>query len=159
MVELLRAILTESASVAAALGISLPVSIDRRLQAGISVGEHKTSMLQDLEAGKPLEVDCLTGAVIELARLVGVDVPHTEAVHACVTVLDALREPGLTPKGCRCSDEPDVEQIIDIASSLGFQLTEDEARIYQAAIIEHLRSVDAFLSAEIEEDRPPMVFS
>ena len=53
------------------LGIELPVSLDRRLEAGLAVGDHKTSMLQDLEAGKPLELDCLTGAVIELAGRLG----------------------------------------------------------------------------------------
>jgi 2-dehydropantoate 2-reductase len=91
MVEVLRAMLTEGAAVAEALGISLPVSIDRRLEAGFAVGEHRTSMLQDLEAGKPLELDCLTGAVIEVAGLVGVEVPHTATVHACTLMLETLR--------------------------------------------------------------------
>jgi 2-dehydropantoate 2-reductase len=92
MIDLLRAILEECAAVAAMLGIEMPVSIERRLEAGIAVGGHKTSMLQDLEAGKPLEIDCLTGAVGEIATLVGVDVPHTRAVHACIKMLDAVRE-------------------------------------------------------------------
>ena len=77
MVDLLRAILEECAAVAARLGIELPVSLERRLEAGIAVGDHKTSMLQDLEAGKPLELDCLTGAVIELAAKLDVPAPHT----------------------------------------------------------------------------------
>lgn len=92
MVDLLRAMLEECGAVAAALGIELPVSLERRLEAGIAVGDHKTSMLQDLEAGKPLEVDCLTGAVGELASLVGVPVPHTRSVHACIKMLDAVRQ-------------------------------------------------------------------
>jgi 2-dehydropantoate 2-reductase len=50
-------------------------------------------MLQDLEAGKPLELDCMTGAVIELAGKLGVGVPHTRTVHACVKLLDHLRRP------------------------------------------------------------------
>jgi 2-dehydropantoate 2-reductase len=90
MMRLLRAMLEESASVAAALGIELPVSIERRLEAGIAVGDHKTSTLQDLEAGKALELDCMSGAVIELADSVGVGVPHIQAVHACAKLLDAL---------------------------------------------------------------------
>jgi len=53
------------------------------------VGDHKTSMLQDLEAGKPLELDCLSGAVIELADRFGVDVPHVRTVHACAKLLAA----------------------------------------------------------------------
>jgi 2-dehydropantoate 2-reductase len=91
MVALLRAILEECAAVATALGVELPVSIERRLEAGIAVGDHKTSMLQDLEAGKPLEIDCMTGAVIELAGMVGVPVPHTAAVHACTKLLGELQ--------------------------------------------------------------------
>src|ERR1700722_4137977 len=76
---------------AARLGITFPVSLDRRLAAGLAVGNHKTSMLQDLEAGKRLELDCMTGAIVELAGHLGVDVPHMSAVHACVKLLDRLR--------------------------------------------------------------------
>ena len=72
-------------------GVTFPVSLDRRLEAGIAVGDHKTSMLQDLEAGKRLELDCMTGAIVELAARLGVDVPHTSTVHACVQLLDRLR--------------------------------------------------------------------
>ena len=68
------------------------MSIDRRLEAGLAVGDHKTSMLQDLEAGKPLELACLSGAVIEIAGQLGVPVPHVEAVHACAAALDRLRQ-------------------------------------------------------------------
>ena len=60
----------------------MPVSIERRLEAGIAVGDHRTSMLQDFEDGKPLEIDCLTGAVIEIAELLGVPVPQTRAIDA-----------------------------------------------------------------------------
>lgn len=91
LVGVLRAILEECAAVAAGLGIELPVSIERRLQAGFGVGDHKTSMLQDLEAGKALELDCMTGAVIELAEALGVSVSHTSTVHACTKLLGELR--------------------------------------------------------------------
>jgi 2-dehydropantoate 2-reductase len=91
MVATLRAIFSECASVAEKLGATFPISLERRLQAGIAVGAHKTSMLQDREAGKPLELDCMTGAVIELADLVGVDVPHMRTVYACAKLLDALK--------------------------------------------------------------------
>jgi 2-dehydropantoate 2-reductase len=91
MRDLLRAIFAECAAVAAKLGITFPVSLDRRLEAGLAVGDHRTSMLQDLEAGKRLELGCMTGAVVELAAHLRVDVPHTQAVHACVTLLDKLR--------------------------------------------------------------------
>jgi 2-dehydropantoate 2-reductase len=87
----LRAILEEGAAVGKALGITLPVSIDRRLEAGMAVGAHKTSMLQDLEAGKPLELACMTGALIEIAGKLGIPVPHTATVHACTRLLEELR--------------------------------------------------------------------
>jgi len=90
MVELLRAIFAECAAVAERLGIAFPVSLDRRLEAGIAVGDHKTSMLQDLEAGKRLELGCMTGAVVELAGRLGVAVPHVQTVHACAMLLDRL---------------------------------------------------------------------
>jgi 2-dehydropantoate 2-reductase len=90
MVDLLRTILEEGTQVASRLGIELPVSLERRLEAGIAVGDHKTSMLQDLQAGKPLELDCMTGAVIELAARLDVAVPHMTAVHTCATLLDQV---------------------------------------------------------------------
>jgi 2-dehydropantoate 2-reductase len=90
VVALLRSILEECALVAERLGAELPVSIDRRLEAAFAVGDHKTSMLQDLEAGKQLELDCITGAVIELAGLVGAAVPNTTAVYACTKLLGEL---------------------------------------------------------------------
>ena len=90
MLALLRAVFGECAQVAERLGITFPVSLDRRLEAGIAVGGHRTSMLQDLEAGKRLELDCMTGAVTELAGLLGVDVPHIRTVHACAALLDRL---------------------------------------------------------------------
>jgi 2-dehydropantoate 2-reductase len=95
MVELLRAVFGECAQVAGRLGISFPVSLERRLEAGLAVGDHRTSMLQDLRAGRRLELDCMTGAVIELAGRLGVDVPHVRTVHACAALLDRLnRAPG-----------------------------------------------------------------
>jgi 2-dehydropantoate 2-reductase len=90
MRELLTAIFAECAEVAARLGIRFPVSLDRRLEAGLAVGDHKTSMLQDLEAGKRLELDCMTGAIAELAGRLGIDVPHVRTVHACAKLLDEL---------------------------------------------------------------------
>jgi 2-dehydropantoate 2-reductase len=90
MRDLLGAIFAECATVALALDVQLPVSLERRLEAGIAVGDHKTSMLQDLEAGKPMELDCMTGAIVELAHRLGVAVPHTETVHACAKLLDQL---------------------------------------------------------------------
>lgn len=91
MLTLLRTMLEEAAAVATALEVTLPVGLERRLEAGIAVGDHRTSMLQDLLAGKALELDCLTGAVVELAARLDVDVPSLRAVHACVALLEELR--------------------------------------------------------------------
>ena len=95
MRDLLRAVFAECAEVADRLGIRFPVSLDRRLEAGLAIGDHKTSMLQDLQAGKRLELDCMTGAVAELAGRLGVDVPHVRAIHACAKLLDQLRRSDL----------------------------------------------------------------
>jgi len=92
MPDLLRAIFAECAAVAGRLGVRFPVSLDRRLEAGLAVGDHKTSMLQDLEAGRRLELDCMSGAVAELAGQLGIDVPSVRAVHACAKLLDHLRQ-------------------------------------------------------------------
>jgi len=99
MRQLLRAIFAECAEVAERLGVTFPVSLDRRLEAGLAVGDHKTSMLQDLEAGKRLEFECMTGAVVELAGYLSVPVPQTSAVHGCVKLLDHLRQRSAEPAG------------------------------------------------------------
>jgi 2-dehydropantoate 2-reductase len=92
MVQLLGEIFRECAAVAGRLGISLPVSLERRLEAALAVGDHKTSMLQDLETGKPLELEGMTGAVVELARRLDVEVPRVETLHACTKLLDQLSQ-------------------------------------------------------------------
>lgn len=97
MVALLRTMMEECAAVAERLEIEIPVSIERRLEKGIEVGDHKTSMLQDREAGKRLEYECMTGAIVELADRLGIPVPHTRAVHACVELVDVLNTRERTP--------------------------------------------------------------
>ncbi|MEZ5099243.1 MAG: 2-dehydropantoate 2-reductase [Thermoleophilia bacterium] len=91
MLELLREAMQEIAAVAGALGVEIPGSIERRLEAGIGVGDHKTSMLQDLEAGKPLEHACMSGAVVELAGRLGVPVPRLQAIDAAIATLDHVQ--------------------------------------------------------------------
>ncbi|HWB66084.1 MAG TPA: 2-dehydropantoate 2-reductase [Mycobacteriales bacterium] len=78
----------EALSIARAFGAEPEISIERRLAGAERVGDHKTSMLMDLEAGKPLELDALMAAPIEMAGLVGVDVPALEAIYAAVQLLD-----------------------------------------------------------------------
>ena len=66
--EVVRSMMREAAAVAAGVGIEMPISIEQRMAGAAKVGEHKTSMLQDLEAGRPLEIEALVGAVIELGE-------------------------------------------------------------------------------------------
>ena len=87
--ELIRTLMKEVAAVARSLGIELPVSIDKRMEGAAAGGAHKTSMLQDLEAGKPLEIDALLGAVIELAAGEGVEVPSLRTLYVLTKLLDA----------------------------------------------------------------------
>jgi 2-dehydropantoate 2-reductase len=83
-----RAIMAETEAVAGKLGIELPISIDQRIAGAEKVGAHKTSMLQDLEAGRPMEIEAVVGAVVELGERLGVPMPHTRTVYACVKMLD-----------------------------------------------------------------------
>ena len=86
--QLVRALMGEVDSVARALGVEVEVGIERRLEAGFAVGEHKTSMLQDVEAGRPLEVEALVGAVCELGDHLRLDLPHLRSVYALGKLLD-----------------------------------------------------------------------
>jgi 2-dehydropantoate 2-reductase len=87
---LARAIMAEVEMVAAKLGLELPVSIDQRIAGAEKVGDHKTSMLQDLEAGRPLELDAIVGAVVELGERFGVPMLHTRAVYVCTKLLESV---------------------------------------------------------------------
>ena len=78
--RLVRNIMMEVAAVANKLGIELPISIEQRIAGAEKVGEHKTSMLQDLEAGRPMELEAVVGAVLEIGERLGVPMPHTQAV-------------------------------------------------------------------------------
>jgi 2-dehydropantoate 2-reductase len=83
-----RQMMLEGQAVAEKLGVRFAIDVDKRIAGGAEVGAHKTSMLQDLERGRPMEIDALLGAVVELAELVGVEVP------TCRTVLALARARG-----------------------------------------------------------------
>jgi 2-dehydropantoate 2-reductase len=86
--DLVRTLMEEVAAVAQTVDVELPLSIEKRMAGAAAVGEHRTSMLQDLEAGRPLEVDALLGAVVELAGSAGVPVPSLQVVYALTKLLD-----------------------------------------------------------------------
>jgi 2-dehydropantoate 2-reductase len=79
-----RDMMVEAQAVAEALGVRFPIGVDRRIAGGAAVGAHRTSMLQDLEAGRPMEIDALVGSVQELGRLTGLPTPTIDAVLALV---------------------------------------------------------------------------
>jgi 2-dehydropantoate 2-reductase len=89
--DLVRNMMMEATAVAAKIGIEMPVTIERRMEGAAKIGEHKTSMLQDLEAGRPIEIEAIVGAVLEMGDRVGVAMPCTRAVYACTKLLDKLR--------------------------------------------------------------------
>ena len=85
--SLIATIMSETLEVARRLGCQPEISIEKRINGAERVGEHKTSTLQDLEAGKTLELDALIGAVVELADLTGVEAPALRAVYALSDLL------------------------------------------------------------------------
>jgi 2-dehydropantoate 2-reductase len=86
--------MTEAQNVAAKLGITFRVSLEKRIAGAERVGHHKTSMLQDVEAARTLEIDALLGSVIELAGLTATPVPHLDAVYALTKLLAKSLEEG-----------------------------------------------------------------
>ena len=82
-VEMMR----EAEQVANKLAVTFRVGIDKRIAGAEKVGEHKTSMLQDVEAGRPMEIEALVGSVVELGRLTQTPTPHIDAVYALVSLL------------------------------------------------------------------------
>jgi 2-dehydropantoate 2-reductase len=95
--QLAAAMMSEAQAVAGKLGITFRVPIERRIAGAERVGNHKTSMLHDLEAGRALETEALLGSVLELARMTQTPVPTLEAVYALTTLLDRPQEPGGSP--------------------------------------------------------------
>jgi 2-dehydropantoate 2-reductase len=92
----IRRMMVEAEAVGAALGVKFGVDIETRIGWAADIGEHRTSMLQDLELGRPMEIDALVSAVAEMGDLVGVDTPFIDAVLALV--IQRARIAGCYPK-------------------------------------------------------------
>lgn len=86
--DLASQMMAEAQEVAQKLGVRFGVTIDQRIQGAEEVGAHKTSMLQDIETGRPTEVDALVGAVCELGRATETPTPHIDSVFAAVKLLE-----------------------------------------------------------------------
>ena len=89
---LAAAMMAEAQIVAGKLGITFRVPLEKRIAGAERVGHHKTSMLQDVEAGRTLEIDALLGSVVELARLTGTPTPHIDSVYALTKLLAKTME-------------------------------------------------------------------
>lgn len=81
-----RNMMLEAQAIAEKLGVVFPIDVDRRIDGGAAVGAHRTSMLQDLDAGRPMEIDALVRAVQELGVVTGTPTPSIDAVLALVTL-------------------------------------------------------------------------
>jgi 2-dehydropantoate 2-reductase len=102
--SLAAAMMTEAQAVAEALGVRFKIGLEQRIAGAEAVGAHKTSMLQDVEAGRALELEALVGAVVELGRVTGVPTPTIQAIYAAVQLLQQslLRQHGrlqIQPQG------------------------------------------------------------
>ena len=86
--ELARKMMLEGQAIAEKLGAKFNISLEQRIEGASSVGAHKTSMLQDIETGRPTEIDALVGAVIELGELTNIPTPYLSSIYASVKLLE-----------------------------------------------------------------------
>ncbi|WP_374310992.1 2-dehydropantoate 2-reductase [Dongia sp.] len=87
-----KAIMGEAEAIANALGVKMPIDVEKRINGAAGVGEHKTSMLQDIERGRPIELEAIVGAVRDLGRLVHVPTPMINTIYALVKQKAGLLE-------------------------------------------------------------------
>jgi 2-dehydropantoate 2-reductase len=98
--ELAVVMMREAQAVGEKLGARFRVPMEKRIAGAEAVGKHKTSMLQDLEAGKSMEIEGMLGVVIELAEMTNIEVPTLRALYACVGLLDrTVRQEGICIRG------------------------------------------------------------
>jgi 2-dehydropantoate 2-reductase len=84
--EVARNMMLEAQTIAEKLGVKFPVDVDRRIKGGADVGAHRTSMLQDLDQGRPMEIDALVGSVKELGRVTNTPTPTIDTVLSLVAL-------------------------------------------------------------------------
>jgi 2-dehydropantoate 2-reductase len=80
--------MSEAQQIGEKLGVEFGIGIEQRIEGAEKVGAHKTSMLQDIEAGRPTEIDAIVGSVAELGRLLGIRTPYIDAIYASVKLLE-----------------------------------------------------------------------
>jgi 2-dehydropantoate 2-reductase len=89
-------VMQEAAEIADKIGLRLRISIEQRIEGAAAVGEHKTSMLQDVEAGRELEIEPLVGSFVELGRLTETPTPATDMLYALTSLLNAAVTKGVS---------------------------------------------------------------
>lgn len=105
--QLATMMMTEAQTIANKLGITFRVTLDKRIEGAEKVGKHKTSMLQDVEAGKAVEAKALIGAVVELGELTKTPTPHISAIYACIELLSkTMVEERISIKGQALEPRP-----------------------------------------------------
>lgn len=109
--RLAEQVMEEILDIAARVGSKPEISVERRMRGAAGVGHHKTSMLQDLEAGKQLELDAIVTAVVELADITGAEAPTLRAVHAAADLLARTHEQVRQPQG------PASAKAVSVAAS------------------------------------------
>jgi 2-dehydropantoate 2-reductase len=98
--QLAATMMSEAQVIGEKLGAGFRVPLDKRIEGAEKVGKHKTSMLQDVEVGKPLEIDGMLGAVVELGEVTDTPTPALNAVYACVSLLNkTVQEEGIRVRG------------------------------------------------------------
>ena len=90
--QLAATMMEEAQNIAKKLGVTFRVSIDKRIAGAAGVGAHKTSMLQDVEAGRSLETEALIGSVLEMSKLTATPAPAIEAIYASVKLLNKVMQ-------------------------------------------------------------------
>src|SRR5437899_8226337 len=88
--QLAATMMKEAQDIAQKLGVTFRVTIDKRIAGAEAVGAHKTSMLQDVEAGRSLETEALIGSILEMAKMTNTAAPSIESVYALVKLLNKV---------------------------------------------------------------------
>ncbi len=88
--QVARQMMLEAQVIAEKLGVVFPIDVERRIDGGAAVGAHRTSMLQDLDAGRPMEIDALVGSVQELGRITSTPTPTIDTVLALIRLRAAV---------------------------------------------------------------------
>jgi len=105
--ELAASMMKEAQDIAGKLGVTFRLSLEKRIDGAEKVGKHKTSMLQDVEVGKALEIEALLGAIVEFGKLTNTPIPHLDAVYALIRLLDkTVHEEGVFIKARSTSVTP-----------------------------------------------------